>query len=574
MNFLRNGTYVALVSLGLVACGGGGTSNPTDTKIDKNITIANTALPHVVSLGIANTIHANISLGNAPKDVYVLLSNYSSNSRGDVSIVKSNKETIGTRNQTDKRIEPIESKIEHPLYIETFKKSMHKYTKKPIESSRQYKSLALKPSQKDSVGDSMRFYLGETESNSTVATAKKIVSNISTEFGNKTLNIWVSDDSFSLTDDSGCPKKKCVTQNMVDILADNFLKSGSDNDIYDWVSNVYGEEWGSTTQSNLISQNDEITILLTDIPNTREPKYNTTDGGILGFFFPKDNFIADVYGGDDLRGSNERIMLYADAVLFANGDGSWDIDDEWPKEMISTLIHEFQHVIHFYQKSVRLAELNPTDTWINEMLAETAEDLIATKINHTGSRGVDPLIGSAGEPGNTEGRYPLFNRNNTLSLTQWEGYSESYSTVNAFGAFLIRNYGGAKVLHDILHNTHLDEQAVVSAVNKASNGAGKTFNDLLKEWGTAVLLSDNDNLEATLPTYNTGEFTLDSYKNSTYKIGSVNFFNYSPQPYLESARGTIEKQGNYYYKVGSNLRGDINIDLSLNGQTEATLIVK
>ncbi|HHD78199.1 MAG TPA: hypothetical protein ENK98_00925 [Epsilonproteobacteria bacterium] len=257
--------------------------------------------------------------------------------------------------------------------------------------------------------------------------------------------------------------------------------------------------------------------------------------------------------------------------MFANTDDN----GFWQKEMYSTLAHEFQHMIHFYQKTILLLDEEGanTDTWINEMISETTEDLVATKINHAGSRGVSPTDGSAGSAGNTNGRYPLFNENNTLSLTSWRGQTSDYSKVNAFGAFLTRNYGGAKVLHDIVHNKYIDEQAVVDAVHKAPNGANKTFDDLLKEWAIAVLLSDNENL-VNLPMYNTGDFTPDTYHNTTYQLGSVNFFNYSPQPLLHTTAGTIEAQGNYYYKVGDNLTGTVNISLNLNGQTEATLIAK
>ena len=158
---------------------------------------------------------------------------------------------------------------------------------------------------------------------------------------------------------------------------------------------------------NLIPKNDEITILLTDIDED-----NSANGGVVGFFWSKDNFLATT-----VAGSNERVMFYIDSVMFANGDNGWDIDDYWPKELISTLAHEFQHMINFYQKYILLD--TDTDTWINEMLSESTEDLVATKIRHIGPRGVDYMDGSAGDPGNTLGRYPLFNANNTLSLTSW-----------------------------------------------------------------------------------------------------------------------------------------------------------
>ena len=350
---------------------------------------------------------------------------------------------------------------------------------------------------------------------------------------------------------------------MVDQLAETFLMSGLDNDIYDWVTNIYEAEWGDDTNdyTGLIAANNEITILLTDIDGDNNP-----NGGVIGFFWSKDNLDKAI-----ISGSNERLMFYADAVMFANGEGTWDMNDFWPKEMVSTLAHEFQHMINFYQKYILLD--TDSDTWINEMLSETTEDLIATKIQHIGPRGVEYTDGSAGPTDNRNGRYPLFNENNTLSLTSWNNQLEDYSKVNAFGTYLIRNYGGAELLHDIMHNTYADKQAIVDAVNKSADGLGKTFDNLLSEWGTAVLLSDNDNL-IDVPFYNTGDFTYSTYNSTTYEMGSINFFNYNPLPTIYTTAGRVSAQGNYYYKVGNNLTGDITINLELNGQTEATLIAK
>ena len=555
MHSLKSNIFLAVSSLAFIACGGGGSSTPTNTTINKEVKI--TTSTQVESLGVAHTIHAKIDLGSTPKDVYMLLSNYAT-SKGDVRISKSNKSVVAIPSSSNKYVSSKVRKIHAPEYVETFRKNIHKYMKKNTQDTAQMKVIDTSVLKKDVVLNTQRFYLGETQSSFTDATARKVVSSVSTTFGNKTLNVWVSNDSFG----AGCGKKRCVTQEMVDALASTFLKTGSDNDIYDWVSNIYGEEWGSHNEDALITQNDEITILLTDISGD-----NSISGGVVGFYFPKDNLKIS-----EVSGSNQRVMLYADAVLFANGEDTWDIEDYWPREMMSTLAHEFQHVIHFYQKTV-LREAN-TDVWINEMLSESVEDLVATKLKHTGPRGVVHTNGSAGATGNSEGRYPLFNNTNTLSLTSWQNQLANYSHVNAFAAYLLRNYGGAKVLHDIMHNAHTDEKAVVFGVNKAINGSGKTFNDVLKEWGIAVLLSDHENLDTNLPTYNTGDFTYDTYNQSNYVLGSINFFNYTPQPALASSIGTIQNQGNYYYKVGSNLSGDISIDLNLNGETEATLITK
>ena len=545
-----------IISILFVGCGGDNKNefdNTENITIDKNITVSE--VPYVQSIGIGTQIHAQVSLGDEPKDIYVLLSNYAK-TNGIVEVKKSVK--IVEHKKIVQNIENFRPMAIHaPHEVEVFRRNIKNYLDENITKSAIKKNLKVARTNKNLLANEKEFYLDYEGTTSTIASIKKVTST-STIYGTRKLSIWVSNDSYGI----GCSKKKCVTQGMVNALANTFLQKGIDNDIYDWVSNVYGEEWGKHSNPNLIGKNDEITILLTDIG-----KDNSKNGGVVGYYFPKDNFIKEKF-----IGSNERIMLYADSVIFANGEGRWDINDYWPKEMVSTLAHEMQHMIHFYQKSV-LLKTDATDTWINEMLSESTEDLIASKIHHTGSRGVPYTIGSAGEEDNRLGRYPLFNANNRLSLTTWHGSLENYSVVNAFGAFLLRNYGGAKVLHDIMHSAYIDEEAIVSAVNKTPQGRGKKFNDLLKEWGIAVLLSDNNHLD-TLPTYNTGGYMPNQYKHSVYDIGSINFFNYSPQPSIFTASGTVQRQGNYYYKVGTRLKGDIDIYLTLSGQTEATIIVK
>ena len=536
----------------------------TSEIINKTIVITNDY--QVESLGVANTINATVSLGNTAKDLYLVLSNHATTSASS-TIAHNAKVTEVAQSKSMSPTHFIQKPVilHAPQYVQDFSSKLGTLLSQGETSQPQTKTIPVTERSEDVVTQSKTFYLDADGTQTTIATARKVISNVTTNLGSKTLNVWVSDDSFD--SGSGCSKSKCVTQDMVDQLAETFLKSGLDNDIYDWVTNIYKEEWGNAAQakySGLIPDDDKITILLTDIDGDNNP-----NGGVIGFFWSKDNIIK----GTQVPGSNERIMFYADAVMFANGENIWEIDDFWPKEMVSTLAHEFQHMIHFYQKTILLTDTIFTDTWINEMLSETTEDLVATKIKHIGPRGVDYTDGSDGATGNTNGRYPLFNTNNTLSLTAAFGSLADYSKVNAFGAYLIRNYGGAKLLHDIMHNTYTDEQAIVDAVNKSAEGSGKTFSNLLSEWGIAVLLSDHDNLVDT-PEYNTGWFTDSIYGNTVYEMGSINFFNYDPLPTIYTRAGTVSAQGNYYYKVGNNLMGDITITLELNGQTEATLIAK
>ncbi len=543
MKFNRFSALLVVVGMTLSGCGGGGGTDLS--SCNENVTV--TGDYQVESLCSADIINTTVSLGNTAKSLYLVLSN--SDTASATTTITHNAKVIEMAQAKAVLAADLKEKpriLHHPRYVQDFNAQIDTLLSKAEENQFQAKMIAV-PERMEDVADTSTgiFYRSSDTTDPTAATARKVISD-----GVKTLNIWVSDDSYGV----GCAKAKCVTQDMVDALADTFLKTDSDNDIYDWVTNIYGEEWGSDAETKydyLIPANNEITILLTDIDDDGLPA--SGEGRVVGFFWPKDNFDKSV-----VTGSNERIMFYIDSVMFANGEAPWSIDDMWPKEIVSTLAHEFQHMIHYYQKNIlRYTDISQnTDTWINEMLSETTEDIIATKIGHS-----------------VEGRYPTFNENNTLSLTTWNGMLADYSKVNVYGAYLLRNYGGAKLLHDIVHNSFSDEEAVVYAVNQFSNVSGKTFADLLSEWGVAVMLSDHDNLVDT-PEYNIGTLFEDVYGSTIYTMNSINLFNYIPQPTIYTTSGTIQPQGNYYYKIGDNLTGDINIKLQLNGQTEATLIAK
>jgi hypothetical protein len=500
---------------------------------------------------IKNSGSSVVEIKGNPKDLYLVVTNPDSK-RSTISIKHSNPVERKLVERTEKVITKNDNIKPVPEYISQYNNMV---IKPDNTISKNEKIVTTKSNAR--AGDTHKFYLSEDTRKTTNATLKKVVSNIETKNGNRTLNIWVSNDSFDSGD--GCMKKTCVKQNMVDALAKEFLRAGRNNDIYDWVTNIYGPAWGSEAKnkySNLIGDTDTIDILLTDIEGDNSP-----NGGVIGFFWSKDN-----YEQSSVSGSNGRLIFYIDSVMFANGDGRWDVNDYWPKQMISTLGHEFQHMIHFYQKTILRADDGQTDSWLNEMLSETTEDVLAVNVNYTGPRGVSSQDGSAGEAGITMGRYPAFNNDNDISLTEWRGSLTNYGHVNAFGTYLVRAYG-VGVLHDIQHSKYLHADAVEHATNQP-------FSKLLRDWGIAVMLSDIENPK-NLPTYNTGDFTNGLYDNVEYPLGSINFFNYSPKPYIHNSDGRLSSHSNYYYKVGSNLSGKITIDIDTNNpDVEVTLIAK
>jgi len=392
----------------------------------------------------------------------------------------------------------------------------------------------------------------------------------------KTLVIYVADDCWT----AGGTKANLVTDTMVAALRNEFLLSGGGNDIRDWVTDIYGEPWGVPAYSNMIEPGaeDYITILLYDIAGD-----NSVDGGIVGYFNSGNNFLITSYSD-----SNERLMFAMDAVLFAEEDGgSWEDTDYWPQAVFSTLAHEFQHMVHYYQKQIVFG-VNPSDVWLNEMCSLVTEDLLADKIEVTGPRGVDPPTeGSAALPGDCSStRISTYNYWNDDSLTDWGSTTEdkliSYASSYAFGAYLSRNYGGAALFREIVQSEWTDEQAITEAISTLGYG-NKSFGELLIEWAEAALGSDS--IDPTGPGYNSGDFRHSSPSDpegAGYNLGSINLYNYAAEdgtntvttnglvPY-GTEEGTFDPGSltatppatNVIFLAGSNLSGDISWDVEI-----------
>ncbi len=353
-----------------------------------------------------------------------------------------------------------------------------------------------------------------------------------TAFGTKVLNIWVADDCWT----GAGVKSYEVDNTMVELIAGSFLSNAStDDDIYDWVTGIFGEEWGDHSYSNLIGITDTIDIFLYDIEGD-DISDTENDGWVVGFFDSTNN-----YKVSSLPASNERIMFFMDAVLLAWPDtvpAEWAETDYWPQTVVSTLAHEFQHMIHFYQKEV-IEGGDMTDVWVNEMCSLMAEEFVADRMGVPGPRGVDPPSDySAGTFPISDGRLPMFNYFDDEAVNYWNSDLTSYSIAYAFGAYLARNFGGAPLFREIVQSSYGDHEAVVKAVE--AQGYDLAFADLLQRWGAAVILSDVVSADEGM-IYNTGgafESTIGGYD---YKLGSINLHNY---------RYYYTYQGNEYYSDG------------------------
>ena len=462
-----------------------------------------------------------------------------------------------------------------------------------------------------SEGSTYEFYDSELDPFDAVLAARN---EFPTANGTKTVEVWVatsvynSGDPADPSDGDDALNPYDVTTGMAQDLADAFLSDDDGtgpcpidgsydcaNDIYDWISAIFGAEWAAGGDAPYsiegfptVDGQDTITILLYPIlifPDDEGP------GGVVGFFWSKDNF-------STIAGSNRRIMFYLDSDSFAFpcnvGEGcvigslpSWQIEDVWPNDIVSTLAHEYQHMINFHVRGAMQGL--ETDLWMNELMSLVAEDFVEFERTQTGPRGVDPssFAGAAGDPNNTEGRLPLYNSANSISLSDWGGSGddlESYSIAYAFGAFLARNYGGASLYEALSESTQPSASDMITdAIFGATAEAGVTMEELLMQWGAAVVLSD-DPTQVAPTRLNSGTW-IDSQTSSapseSYSLGSINHFAYSPAPEPQVAGGLrvlstspLPPHSKIIYQVGTDLSGVLDLEIIAAQSTDFAVVVK
>ena len=88
------------------------------------------------------------------------------------------------------------------------------------------------------VGDRVNFY-DLVDEVLVPATVRRVVTD-----GSISVALWVADREWAV---SCASRGDCVTQQMVNAVAQRFLRPGSNNDIYDWVSTIFGDPGGRTT---------------------------------------------------------------------------------------------------------------------------------------------------------------------------------------------------------------------------------------------------------------------------------------------------------------------------------------
>lgn len=596
--------FVAILSIGFVLTTGGCKSSDDDNSVgtDNNITkkvavdLKDKEFELLSSEGGSGNIKITVDLGSTPVNYLLLFTNTSTADHTGTPIQVSSSRMSNSNRQgsqddssahspedSDYSISEAESLLdyarEHGIGLRGIPEATE-FNANPPPFGEENPLLSQSATDQTplyssyTVGDTTHdFYIKDNTTDTVRATVRysQLIDSIK-------LNIWVANNAFDASPDttSDCSKAACMTSTQVSAFAEKFLKTGDNNDIYEWAVNIIGTPWGSHNHSKLIAPTaaNEIDILFFDIDND-----GSTTGGVAGYFYSKDN-----YKKSDEPGSNERLIFYLNSVLAATKEGtSWEIGDYWPAEIISTMAHEFQHLIHFYQKRVSFNFTTSSETWLNEMCSQVVEDLLANKMKVNGPRGVDHTDDTAGQPNNSgSSRSHWFAAYPYHRFVKWgvPSVSTSYATSYSFGAYLARNFGGAPFIRDVVQNKHGDYKAVEFALEKHGY-QNENFNSVVRKWGIAAALSHKEDMPQGYR-YNKGAYFTSEINSIQYELGSINMDNYcygegkcglnTWRPDQLSSLSTQYSTSNTTVLVGENVTGTQTNTVSMKSGVKAAVI--
>lgn len=305
-------------------------------------------------------------------------------------------------------------------------------------------------------GKSRKFW-ADTDISSSISYEQKT---FTLRAGNSSCLVWVADDCYS----AALSRESKVTTAIAESIADTFAEHcGFEREVFGTESSMMIDEY-NYANIDMASKSDTgtlVNILLYDIGND----YSSSNAsGVIGYFSSKDYYVRrpSAEGNEKpLRYSNEGKFFYIDAP-FCNYDssatGSYKFGGTGgvSQTVISTLFHEFQHMINFGNKVIE-GGVSDNPSWHNEMLSMLAEDLMAQQL------GLDAKENVAAN------RIPLFNRAYYNSgLTEYlkdTGKSiYSYSTAYAFGAWIAREYGGPAFIENMSKNAKTGMDSITDAI--------------------------------------------------------------------------------------------------------------
>jgi hypothetical protein len=301
------------------------------------------------------------------------------------------------------------------------------------------------------VGDTRNFY--HTDETNRAATLKKIV----TTTDGTTVQFWVETSEYDVAK---------ITDAMIDTLAEKFADDTNAESVYTMVTALHGLPWGDHGYIDLIPDGQPIDIVLLNFNNDQQPF------GTIGYFWALHNFVQE--DDSQFENSNESLSFYLDTETLYEVDPS-EMESSLKIE-VSTLAHEFVHMINFFQRSVMLG--NDLDGWMEEMSAMMMEDVVSLKLDQDYNTIRDDRMAGW-----------LANKRYNCQLTAWgDDYEEpcfGYEVAGPFGGHLLRHYGIGFYQSMLTANTDPAEHVWLDDLLIAE---GSSLKEEVRRWGASVAL--------------------------------------------------------------------------------------
>ena len=379
-----------------------------------------------------------------------------------------------------------------------------------------------------------------------------------TDYVKKTAKLYAKTDNvycWVIEDDKNPWISTTERGEVTDALADKYSKKM--DEMYKYITEVYGplpenmiyspngsfNDCVKRPMTNFSTTGIKINILIGDIFSDNTNEMAANDNGVMGMVCQKDLYASGVKGKNTVvDASNSGNYFYLDSY--------WAVKDE--KEAFSTMAHEFQHLIGFGLKYVEYA-LEYDSYYLTEMLSMLTEDMMQEYLEVS-----DNNVALA--------RLPLFNRFYFLlglnEFSQDEYMSIAYANTYAFGAWLSRQYGGTKLIHEMALNKYVGIDCMVNAVNTVT-GKDYSYLDLLRKYTQALVFT---NTEYDYPTMNKAaeiDITCNGYEypmkaidlwhlNDRLETVSSSSVKYDGPEYFSSNRGyTLPPYGFTLHKIGT-----------------------
>ncbi|WP_158020759.1 hypothetical protein [Chromobacterium sphagni] len=306
-----------------------------------------------------------------------------------------------------------------------------------------------------------------------------------------------------------------------DALAERFA-----NSVYPLEASVVSEPWGNDIHPDwralaLPGSTKDVHLVLSRLNDPAQV------GGsrLLGYVRWTNALLATaapaVCGGDAdcekiIGNSNQALATFVDLDTFVKADspGNWSMKDNGPSLALSTLAHEYLHVLYSYNKILRQQPGSDSPTvWENELAAQTMGYLVSAD-TFTGGRGRDANSHPDLRPG---GDFESLLRQPACNLKGWSvaaGDYTCYPKALTLGMQMLHQFG-AGVMKPWVTGASRGEQALDDGLRAVGGG---NYSSLLLRLTTTLALAEGG---SAVPGYGFPAKTLQLPANQYFPQGKT-----------------------------------------------------